>query len=119
MILSTAKPATLSRADSLSSRTQLTVQWVIESDTEIPITGYALEWDSGNDNNVFTTLWNGEGRPDITQFSVVVQTGSRYSFRHKALNGNGESEYSDVFVTYACESPSAPTKPQWTSSTTT
>jgi hypothetical protein len=49
----------------------------------------------------------------------AVTTGGLYSFRHKAINYNGESEYSTVFKTYACVSPSPPGKPTWITSTTT
>ena len=48
-----------------------------------------------------------------------MQTGKKYSFRHKAVNYNGDSIYSDVLETYACVSPTAPSTPTWITSTTT
>lgn len=46
-------------------------------------------------------------------------TSKEYSFRHKSVNANGDSVYSDVFKAYACVAPSAPGKPTWATSTTT
>jgi hypothetical protein len=42
-----------------------------------------------------------------------VTTGRYYNFRHKVLNLNGESFYSETFKVWTCELPSAPTKPTW------
>ena len=69
-----AQPNSLFRVEAISSRTQLTVGWEIEDDTEIPITGYILEWDSGVGDGDFSLLWNGTGRPDILSYSVPSTT---------------------------------------------
>lgn len=68
----------------------------------------------------FTVLWDGRDRPEITKF-VVPDTVSAYpyTFRHRAYNFNGASEYSDEVTTFACLDPVAPSKPRWITSTQT
>ena len=114
-----SQPAKLARSFTLSTRTQLTITWTITPDTEIPITGYVLEWDNAEGDGNYYELWNGRGRPEVLSYTVTVNTGSKYSFRHKAVNYNGDSVYSDVLETYACVSPTAPGTPTWITSTTT
>jgi hypothetical protein len=113
-----ATPAKLTRSPALSTRTQLAVTWAVAPDTEIPITGYALEWDNGEGDGVYYEIWNGRGRPEVLSFSLAAVTGTKYSFRHRAFNYNGESDYSEVLETYACESPSPPGRPTWVTSST-
>ena len=103
----------------LSTRTQLSISWSIEPDTEIPITGYSLEWDNAEGESVFYEIWDGRGHPEVLSFTLVAETGKKYSFRHKVFNVNGESLYSEVLETYACVSPAAPGLPTWITSTTT
>jgi hypothetical protein len=114
-----SEPAQLRRSTLLSTRNQLSIEWSIEPDTEIPITGYVLEWDNAEGDGVFYEIWNGRGRPDGLSYTINARTGLKYSFRHKALNSNGESPYSEVLEAYACVSPSAPGRPTWITSTTT
>ena len=94
----------------MSTRTQLTVVWNVEPDTDAPITGYVLEVDYIGDGQ-FTTLWNGTGRPDILSYTLTVNTGSTYYFRHYSMNANGASPYSDVVAMIACDTPSSPGTP--------
>ena len=110
------QPAQLQRSMGLSTRTQLAVEWAVEPDTEIPITGYVLEWDNGEGDGVYVEIWNGRGRPEVLAHSIAAATGVKYSFRHKSVNFNGESEYSEVLEAYACESPSPPGRPTWVTS---
>lgn len=102
----------------MSTRTQLQIEWPVEPDQQVPITGYVLEWDKGEADGTFYELWNGRGRPEVLSHIVTVTTGTKYSFRHKAVNFNGDSVYSPVLQTYACVSPSAPGTPTWVNSTT-
>ena len=90
------KPALLQRG-STSTRTQLAIKWAVEPDTALPISGYSLECDNGSGDGTFTEIWNGRDRPDVLTHSIMATTGVKYSFRHKAINANGESVYSDVF----------------------
>lgn len=113
-----ATPSQLTRSLALSTRTQLTIEWGIEPDTEIPITGYALEWDQAEDEGMFYEIWNGRGRPEVLTYTITVVTGKKYSFRHRSFNANGESAYSPVLQTYACVAPTAPGAPTWVTSTT-
>jgi len=50
-------------------------------------------------------------------YALAAKTGLRYNFRHKSVNFNGESEYSDVLEVFACENPSPPGRPTWVTST--
>ena len=111
------KPAQLIRSP-LSTRTQLTIEWNVEPDTDSPITGYSLEVDTIGEGD-FIEIWNGRGRPEILTYTMTVTTGNTYSLRHRSFNFNGASEYSDVLTTIACVEPAAPGKPQWITSTTT
>ena len=99
--------------------TQLKVAWDVELDNEIPITGYILEADL-NDSGDFVEIWDGQGRPEVITFTVYpVITANSYSFRHKVLNFNGGSEFSDTYTTYACLDPTSPSVPTWVTSTQT
>jgi hypothetical protein len=60
-----AKPASSTRSNLLSTRTQLAIEWSVEPDTEIPITGYVLEWDNAVGDGVFVEIWNGRGHPEV------------------------------------------------------
>ena len=113
-----ATPSQLTRSLTLSTRTQLTIEWAIEPDTEIPITGYALEWDQAEGEGVFYEIWNGRGRPEVQTYTIAVATGQKYSFRHRSFNANGESAFSPVLETFACVAPVAPGAPTWITSTT-
>jgi hypothetical protein len=95
------------------------IEWSVEPDQQVPITGYVLEWDNGEAEGTFYELWNGRGSPEVLSYTTTVTTGTKYSFRHKAFNFNGESVYSDIIETYACISPAAPGAPTWVTSTTT
>ena len=82
----------------LSTRTQITITWNVEPDTNSPITGYSLEMDVSADlDGNFVEIWNGRGRPDILTYTLTVTTGRLYSFRHRSYNYNGASSYSPVF----------------------
>jgi hypothetical protein len=50
---------------------------------------------------------------------VTVTEGEAYSFRHKAINQNGESDYSTTLETYGCTAPSQPDAPTGEDATTT
>ena len=100
-----AKPGVILRGAG-STENQLQVEWNIEPDNEILISGYTLEVDL-NQCGDFVEIWNGAGQPEVRTYSITtVTTGLYYSFRHKAMNYNGKSDdYSDVFITYACVMP--------------
>jgi hypothetical protein len=106
------------RRSSSSTRTQIALEWSVEPPTDTPITGYSVEADLTGEGE-FIEIWNGRGRADVLSYTLSVTTGQVYSFRHRSFNANGASPYSNVFTTYACEMPSAPSKPQWITSTTT
>lgn len=88
------------------------------ANTDLPITGYVLEWDNGTGGGAFVEIWSGRDRADVLAHTQTATTGVKYSLRYKAINANGDSSYSDVFEAYACEAPSAPGAPTWVTSTT-
>jgi hypothetical protein len=78
-------PASLSRG-AMSTRTQIELVWPIHPDNDIPISGYILEADI-NHNDVFEVIWNGQNRPELTNFVWTgVVTSQSYEFRYKVLN---------------------------------
>lgn len=101
-----------------STRTQLTIVWGVEPDTDSPITGYSVEMDvSENLDGDFVEIWNGRGRPDVLTLTITVTEGRMYHFRHRSFNYNGASPFSDVLATLSCVAPAPPGKPQWITST--
>lgn len=103
----------------MSTRTQIELMWPIQLDNEIPVTGYILEADIEH-NGRFDVIWNGEDHPELNSFILTgVETGNFYNFRYKVLNWNGESPYSEIFKTWACELPSKPVTPTWITSSET
>ena len=74
-------------------------------DNDIRVTGYVLEADLDH-SSVFEVIYDGTNKPEQTEFTLTsIETGDYYEFRYKVLNYVGESVYSDVFTTYACELP--------------
>ena len=88
-----------------SGRESLIIEWDVEPDNELPVTGYIVEADL-TQCGVFTVIWDGEDRPEINKL-VVPDTLSAYPyvFRHRAYNFNGVSEYSDEVTLFACLDP--------------
>ena len=87
------------------------MDWPVHSDNAIRVTGYVLEADL-HEQGVFVEIWDGRQHPEFTDFVYHnVTQGQLYSFRYKVLNLNGESEYSNILSTFACELPSAPSTP--------
>ena len=83
------------------------------------MTGYVVEADLTR-CGAFTVIWDGRDRPEILKFTLPsIVTGEQYTFRHTAINFNGQSEYSDEVVLYACVNPVAPSEPKWVTSTQT
>lgn len=68
----------------------------------------------------FSIIWDGTDRPEVLILEVPgTSTPGPYTFRHRALNFNGMSVYSDEVTLYACEDPAPVAKPRWVTSTTT
>ena len=102
---------------SLTSDSQISLQWTKSSDTQSPggdVTGYIVEMQDP-DVGVFYEIYNGEhGFPDVT--SLIVKTnitaGKDYRFRVKAAYLNGYSDYSSPdAIIYSCTYPSSPNEP--------
>jgi len=114
-----SQPVSLIKGAS-SDRNQIQIQWPVHLDEDIPVTGYVLEADLDG-FGVFEEIWDGRGRPEFNEYllSEQVTTGRFYNFRHKVLNLNGESPYSDTLKVWTCEMPTAPTQPSWITSSET
>ena len=77
--------------------------WPVQRDNEIRVSGYVLEADLEH-VGVYDVIWDGQGHPEITSYILTtVTTGDYYNFRYKVFNDIGESVYSDIFTTWACE----------------
>jgi hypothetical protein len=95
----------------------------IATSTTIGASGYKLYMDGGNDGN-FNLVYDGTNQPGILSASldvskVGIQIGRVYRFKSSVLNFNGESEYSDETLIFACLPPSDFSAPQYVSSTET
>lgn len=113
-----AKPAPIRRSTD-STRSVLVIEWDVEVDSELPITGYMVEADL-TQNNDFVLIWDGRDRPEINKMTVPNTVKSApYTFRHRAYNFNGHSVYSDEVTTFTCLEPQPPSKPRWITSTET
>lgn len=99
-----------------SSKNSITVKWVEPSAGSLSITGYILNMDSGNNDDI-EPIYIGTNRPDITEHTVGdLSTGKPYRFTINAINDNGESEESDIAQFYACDPPSYFNAPTYSSS---
>ena len=86
------------RRHSETIRTQLVIEWDFEPENEILFTVYVVEADLIQCGE-FTVIWDGRERPEITRLALPeTVTAYDYTFRHKAYNSNGGSEYSDEAV---------------------
>jgi hypothetical protein len=89
----------------LSTSSTISVTWDKVADADLPITGYLLEMaDFGSYD--FKAIYKGANHPATRSFAATnLTSGLKYSFRVSALNFNGISEPSDVFVFNACTAP--------------
>jgi hypothetical protein len=89
-----------------SSRNVIAVAWQPPAESDLPIKGYILSMDDGN-NGEFAQVYIGENRPDIlTYTSGNLRTGYPYRFYVEAINENGISHASAISTYYACSAPS-------------
>jgi len=112
------KPAIIRRNEP-TSRDILVIEWDVEPYRDLPVTGYIVEADM-TQSGEFVEIWDGRDRPEILKL-IVPDTKSAvpYTFRHRAFNFNGPSDYSDEFIVFVCVDPSPPSKPRWVGSTKT
>ena len=93
--------------------------WSHVPDTYIPVNGYKLYMDSGN-NGEYSLVFDGYGSPGILYYLASgLQSGTAYRFKVRAMNFNGDSPDSDEFIFYTCLAPSNLSAPVYDSSTTT
>jgi len=85
------------------------ISWGIPQDSGgLPVLGYRLYRDNGAGDAIAVLLWNGEGQPHITSFSVTgLSGGSFYRFVVTAVNGAGESKSSPTLSLPAGTEPSS------------
>ena len=113
-----SKPAQIYRHQS-TTRDVLVIAWNVEPDNDLPVTGYSIEADLTCTGD-FVEIWDGRDRPEVLKLIVPdTEPAVPYTFRHRAFNFNGASEYSDELTTFACVDPSPPSKPRWVRSTET
>ena len=88
---------------------------------EIPVTGYRVYMDGGNDGN-FALIYDGSFLPGILEYRVTAAAhgllaGRAYRFQVSALNYNGEGAASVEALIYNCLNPSGFAAPLYVSST--
>lgn len=109
------KPAPLQKG-LMSSRSRIELSWPVQLDGDVPLAGYVLECDLGQ-NQVFSELLDARNAPDTRIFLFEeVEQGRFYDFRYKAINLNNQQTYSDILRVYTCENPSSPGSPTWITS---
>ena len=100
-------PSTMSRPQiTASSETSLSVVWSAPSASSLPIRGYILNMDNGDDTDP-VPIYIGTNRPDVLSFVVGgLTTGLPYQLTVQASNVNGLSQPSPISSFYACSPPS-------------
>ena len=88
----------------LSSYERIQVNWVaLETDAETggsPILSYQLDWDNGLDQNVWADLVGYSSTFTGTTYTVEsVAPGVSYTFRVRAQNTHGWSDWSEPYTT--------------------
>lgn len=104
----------------LSSQTSITIQWdPPSSDGSTPITDYEVFWDNGAENGVFTQLAPSTGNLLTFTFSTGLVAGNKYSFKVRAKNHVGLSDFSNDAMVVAGLIPDKPLPPTKHSADTT
>jgi hypothetical protein len=99
-----------------SSETSLSVVWSAPAVSSLPIKGYILNIDNGDDTDP-VPVYIGTNRPDILSFVVGgLTTGLPYQLTVQASNVNGLSQPSPISSFYACSPPSRLQTPYYISS---
>ena len=99
-------PTDLTRNDNLTNQTQVSFTWQApENEGKEPVLDYTVQIKSLNDK--FMDLESGLTKTTFTFLSV--NTGATYSFRVKARNSIGFSNYSTILSIFAATIPETPT----------
>ena len=107
-----------------STKNSITLIWVADTTSILPVTGYAIEINDGSQSpagrslaaqaitGVWSEVYNGRGRKDLTSVTISeLSPGTQYNFRYRSFDSNGASSYSTISTFYSCVNPSAPGTP--------
>jgi hypothetical protein len=98
-------PLTIIKVYEKSTLNSIYVEWSQVADTALPIIGYRLFMDSGN-NGDYKLVYNGLRFPGVFGFNATnLTTGQAYRFKATAINFNGEGLESNEFIFYSCLPP--------------
>lgn len=120
-------PTSLALASSTTS--SITLVWIKDTASSLPITGYVIEMNDGTDSpsgrvlssDSITGTWvkiDLRGRADTTSVTISeLEPGKLYRFRHVTYDANGHSQYSPIVEFYSCTNPTSPGTPVVTHNT--
>jgi hypothetical protein len=89
--------------------------------SEIPVLGYRLYMDGGNDGN-YAMIYDGSFQPGALEYRITtnehgIKAGKAYRFQVSAVNFNGEGVLSEEVLIHNCLNPSNFSAPLYVSST--
>ena len=85
-----------------ASISQITIDWDLPAtDGDSPITDYEVWWDSGAENGLYTQATDSTGNSLTFTRSSGLLAGVTYSFKVRAINDVGESDFSEVLEVIA------------------
>jgi len=102
-----AKPQPVTKLESASGETHITLEWELSMPTELQILGYSLKMNDGVGGSVYTDVFpSGRIFPNVKKYVVgKLKTGYTYGFTVEAQNYNGASEPSDPAFFTICTKP--------------
>jgi len=105
------QPVALFKNSKLSNETMISLYWDRVPDADVPTSGYIVEMTIAGSED-FKTVYDGTSLGQAFAFNATgLETNRVYQFRLYALNFNGRSNPSTIFVFNACVAPSVIASP--------
>jgi hypothetical protein len=100
-------PSTPFKDDTLSNSISIAVNWTKTTTDVLPVFGYKLYADSGNDDS-FNLIYDGSSLPEGVSFVYTnssIDTSLTYRFYATGVNFNGEGPASNIAYLKPCTQP--------------
>jgi hypothetical protein len=82
-------PSSITKLESESGETYMTIEWQLSADTDLPVVGYRLSMDNGHNSGVYSPVVRLSN--NVFKYLVTnLETSLTYGFVLTALNMNGE-----------------------------
>ena len=112
IIAATVPTVPLNLRKSTASISLITIDWDLPTHHgDTAIQDYEVWWDNGAQNDVYVLLVDSTGNSLTFTQSTDLQAGHSYSFKVRAVNAVGPSEFSDVLTVIAGTLPAKPPTP--------